>query len=348
MKKAFIIAAMFMQLAVNGMEQILDSDKILDADQISAMVADSGGVLTFPDDITVIRGRRGERNPKKPDNSEKNVTSVEFGENSQLRMMINSAFWGYDALKSIRIPDSVTTLGVYCFLNCFCLENVYFGRDSRISVIGEHTFYGCHSLKDIHLPSSVTTLGEFCFGDCLSLENVHLDENPHIVNIGRYAFWQCYALESAYIPSGIETLGDNCFALCHDKLKYVHFGKNTQISVILSANFYWHLKFMNFGLEPEKADRLAAIDWRVPNPELEPIDVPEEVKPFYDKFYAERLYFLPCKSVGVIFIPLGIKFFSNDVHGVRVDNSTPGDDFIMVWREKKDCIFTLKALRIRD
>ena len=54
------------------------------------------------------------------------LTSVTFGENSQLTTIGESAFSGCDSLTSIVIPDSVTTIGSYAFEYCTGLTNVYY------------------------------------------------------------------------------------------------------------------------------------------------------------------------------------------------------------------------------
>ena len=55
-----------------------------------------------------------------------NLTSVTFGENSQLTNIGDKAFWGCDRLESIEIPDSVTAIGTWAFAGCDNLTSVVF------------------------------------------------------------------------------------------------------------------------------------------------------------------------------------------------------------------------------
>ena len=110
------------------------------------------------------------------------LTSVTFGENSQLTTigstetgyMINGAFAYCISLKSITIPDSVTTIGEYAFWDCSSLTSVTFGENSQLTTIGSSAFDGCSSLTSITIPSSVTAIGNNPFLGCSSLKIVYI------------------------------------------------------------------------------------------------------------------------------------------------------------------------------
>lgn len=54
------------------------------------------------------------------------MTSVTFEEGSQLASISDAVFVGCDALKSIVIPKSVTSIGPMAFNWCFGLTDVYY------------------------------------------------------------------------------------------------------------------------------------------------------------------------------------------------------------------------------
>ena len=94
----------------------------------------------------------------------------------------NSAFYGYNhdmtPLKSVVIPDGVTSIGDYAFYYCQNLESV--ALPSTVQNIGNNAFYDCNALREIIVPATVES-------------------------IGSYAFAYCYALEAAYVPARLES-----------------------------------------------------------------------------------------------------------------------------------------------
>ncbi|MBO8426338.1 MAG: leucine-rich repeat domain-containing protein [Firmicutes bacterium] len=117
--------------------------------------------ITIPDSVTTI----GEY----AFYSCSNLTTVTFGENSQLASIGSYAFPGCSSLTSINIPDSVTTIGECAFYSCSNLTTVTFGENSRLASIGSYAFPGCSSLTSINIPDSVTTIGESAFYECSNL-----------------------------------------------------------------------------------------------------------------------------------------------------------------------------------
>ncbi len=87
------------------------------------------------------------------------------------------AFYEYDSLTRMIIPDSVTNIGDGAFAVCRNLTSVTLPEG--LIKIGRTAFSGCTSLKSITIPSSVTSIGEFAFNTCSSLESISVHEgNP--------------------------------------------------------------------------------------------------------------------------------------------------------------------------
>ncbi len=83
------------------------------------------------------------------------------------------AFANYGKLKSVKIADSVKTIGKLAFVKCHRLESVTLGEG--ITHIGYGSFGGCDKLETVEIPASVKTIGEYAFG--YKILSVELDEN---------------------------------------------------------------------------------------------------------------------------------------------------------------------------
>ena len=115
------------------------------------------------------------------------LTSVTFGENSQLTSIGSLAFSGCTSLTSITIPDSITKIGGWAFADC-------------------------KSLTSIDVPSSVTEIKVGAFNNCASLTSITIpDSVPEIIN---ELFNGCEKLTSVRIGSGVTRIGVGAFRYC--------------------------------------------------------------------------------------------------------------------------------------
>ena len=67
-------------------------------------------------------------------------------------------------LKSITIPDSVTSIRERAFEGCIELTSVTI--PNSVTTIGEWAFAFCRRLKTITIPNSVTSIGSYAFYGC--------------------------------------------------------------------------------------------------------------------------------------------------------------------------------------
>lgn len=144
----------------------------------------------------------------------------------------DAAFWEYETLVSVTLPNSLVSLGTHVFAYCPELRQVDFGQS--IVEIGGAAFYSCTSLEDFTLPETVTKIGSWAFASCRSLYRLDLPNS--ITTIGNYAFDECSnlaivtlpeglteieeglfdqsGLKSITIPTGVVTIGDLAFFAC--------------------------------------------------------------------------------------------------------------------------------------
>ena len=80
------------------------------------------------------------------------------------------AFRYQTRLKSITLPDSVTSIGNSAFYGCSGLTSITI--PDRVTSIDNEAFSGCTGLTSIIIPNNVTSIGEGAFSGCSSLESI--------------------------------------------------------------------------------------------------------------------------------------------------------------------------------
>ena len=154
----------------------------------------------------------------------------------------DGAFSSYTDLKSITIPDSVTSIGNRVFYNCG-LKSITI--PDSVTSIGKNAFESCNGLTSITIPDKVTSIGTNAFLYCSALEEIKVAEgnaNYHsagnclietasktliigcknsviptdgsVTSIGNYAFHSCKGLTSITIPNSVTSIGDGAFGNC--------------------------------------------------------------------------------------------------------------------------------------
>ena len=112
---------------------------------------------------------------------EPHLESVELGENVQ---MIGSMSFGYNKIKSLKIPDSVVDIEISGFAGSFYLEDLQIG--SGLSEIKTSVFSGAHSLNQLTIPGNVKELHPFSFG-YTALGDITLEEGVEIVGTDAFS-----------------------------------------------------------------------------------------------------------------------------------------------------------------
>ncbi len=126
----------------------------------------------------------------------------------------------FSHLKTITIPETVTTIGALAFRHCSNLESI--NLHDEITFIGERAFIYT-ALTEVNIPKKMTVLSVQVF-DSTRLKSIVIPDN--ITTIEERAFCLCSNLETVVIGDGVTTIGLCAFEIWESSMKSVTLGKN--------------------------------------------------------------------------------------------------------------------------
>ena len=134
----------------------------------------------------------------------------------------------FPVLRSVVIPETVTTMEDSVFSDCMQLESVICYGSLESS--GKSTFMNCKNLKQVIYVNGLRVLDSHLFEMCENLETVWYKGQVDLIAeqcfafsglktivvnakaVGEYAFSNCPNLETVHVRSGVEQLWANDFA----------------------------------------------------------------------------------------------------------------------------------------
>lgn len=139
------------------------------------------------------------------------------GHNYQVVRIADQAFSFAENLKSIEIPNTITTIGAGAFYHCSSLTSITIPNSA--TSIGNSAITGCANLLSVNISSSVKTIGTNNLKECPMLEQIWVDPENTVYDSRE----NCNALiktstnellmgcNTSFIPSSVESIADNAF-----------------------------------------------------------------------------------------------------------------------------------------
>ena len=141
-----------------------------------------------------------------------------------------NAFSGSE-VKTIELPDTLTTIKEGAFTDCAQLEQVDLSK-TQVTTIEADTFAGC-GVKTVAFPETLTTIKKGAFKECAQLEQVDLSKTQ-VTTIEADTFAGC-GMKTVAFPETLTTIKEGAFAECA-QLEEVDLSK-TQVTTIEANAF---------------------------------------------------------------------------------------------------------------
>ncbi len=131
--------------------------------------------------------------------NEKNIVIPATYEGIPVVAIGENAFYCFDNIQSVVIPNSVKNIDEFAFYYCKNITSVTFSGKSQLTNIGSYAFSRCENLTNIELPNDVISIGDNSFYNCDKLANIEIPKN--VANIGDNAFYNCATLTSIKVAN---------------------------------------------------------------------------------------------------------------------------------------------------
>ena len=144
--------------------------------------------------------------------------NITFGSDTANPMIFATTVYGVTESGRLEIPDGVTMIHSYAFINCRELVDLVLA--DSVESIGTRAFDFCTKLSKVTLSNGLKSIGDGAFSSCEKLSAVTMPET--LTEIGEMAFYKCMSLTNINIPSSVESVGMGAFVGCTN-LKSVDF-----------------------------------------------------------------------------------------------------------------------------
>lgn len=133
----------------------------------------------------------------------------------------------FSNLESIRISDSVKTIGKAAFAGHTALKQLHLGKG--METIGNSAFAECRSLESLTLPAGVKDIETRAFSYC-GIKEIIIPQSVTV--IGDNAFYSCENLTRVVIPTSVTTIKYDAFTNCSRLTDVYYMGAQEQWEAI--------------------------------------------------------------------------------------------------------------------
>lgn len=122
----------------------------------------------------------------------------------------------------VDVPDSVQTIGEYCFSGCSFLQTL--NLPEGLTALPDGMLESCFRLLELTIPDSVMTIGESVFWGNFYLSELRLPAS--LEKLGGYNFVMAECLERFIVPEGnkaVKTLDDGTVLLSADGTRFIRY-----------------------------------------------------------------------------------------------------------------------------
>lgn len=156
----------------------------------------------------------------------------------KVTMVCYGAFEDCTNLKSVTIPNSITSINQWAFTNCSSLTSIIIPND--VTYIGDAAFGNCSGLTSIKIPNGITRIEDKAFLGCSGLTSIKIPDGVTIIGWRAFAF--CTSLTSVTIPNSVTGIASDAFERCD---KIVEVISNNEYPVAIPTNAFSDNTFYN-------------------------------------------------------------------------------------------------------
>lgn len=120
-------------------------------------------------------------------------------------------FSNLSALKTIKLPNTLETIGEYALYNCQALQTIDLSN-TRVSAIGKKAMYNCNKIKTIKFPDTLETIDEEAFAFCKKIKKVDLSKTK--LKTIKKVFFVCSSLKKVILPRNLKSIEKDAFTYC--------------------------------------------------------------------------------------------------------------------------------------
>lgn len=198
--------------------------------------------------------------------------------------------------KSIKLPTSITSIGLFAFCHCEALTSIDIPQG--VTSIGDFAFSDCYNLSSVNIPETVTKIGGGAFTGCIHLAKIKLPES--VTKLSYALFQLCSDLKDITYSSKLESIEHMAFSHCTSLEKFT-----IQKSVKFISTTVWNkctnLKTLEY--HSEKIFGPTSMDC----PNVSNIIIGDEVQEI------EKMAFNGYEALRTLTIPANVKKLENDI-----------------------------------